>query len=464
MAFGNVTYDSATGMYSADGTITVQTNGGIDDGVDGSVTVQLTHPFMCQLAGNGQATATIVHPDVTISSPSMPSGGFDVPDDGTLVEVNLSVAVGAAYAAEGNTTLQLTLPDGAAGLTFWTAQTGGTQLVPDANGVLETWEMPTSGTFDDTVWASYDSPDGGSQSSVAFGDPSLVGGAGGLLLTAQSGAAAAKVTAFGKAGDRFTGQISTDDTSRSFTDSNGVVLHPTKKRDAAAPANFMVVNATNMKDANNLNNPKAASCWVQFFYYTVSRTDTGPNNQSQMRAVTNRFLSSDKTSWYYSTVNPNQVKWYVDNGGSNNTQADYASYSPGFRNTSNELAIADDPAPATEGDIVTMCQQPNSSEWGDKLANGYSVSTITVNVYFEDYLMCAGAAVAKVAWGETLTFDFATFNETQFDPKNPDAKYLAACTRGGYQYTAQTVTLNVQPNATQLGLLTNLGYPGQKKA
>ena len=47
----------------------METSGGIDDGVDGGVTVQLTHPFMCQLAGNGQATATIVHPDVTISSP-----------------------------------------------------------------------------------------------------------------------------------------------------------------------------------------------------------------------------------------------------------------------------------------------------------------------------------------------------------------------------------------------------------
>ena len=35
-------YDSATQTYTADYTITVSTTGGLDDGTDGSVTVQLT--------------------------------------------------------------------------------------------------------------------------------------------------------------------------------------------------------------------------------------------------------------------------------------------------------------------------------------------------------------------------------------------------------------------------------------
>ena len=56
----SVSFDGATDSWIADGTITVRTNGGIDDGVDGSVTVQLTHPFLCQLADNGQAMATVV--------------------------------------------------------------------------------------------------------------------------------------------------------------------------------------------------------------------------------------------------------------------------------------------------------------------------------------------------------------------------------------------------------------------
>ena len=54
----------------------------------------------------------------------------------------------------GNTTLTLTVPQGSGDLTFWTAQTDGTQLIPDANGVLETFTMPSSGTFDGTVWVS----------------------------------------------------------------------------------------------------------------------------------------------------------------------------------------------------------------------------------------------------------------------------------------------------------------------
>jgi hypothetical protein len=52
----------------------------------------------------------------------------------------------------------LTLPASTGDLTFWTAETGGTQLVPDANNVLETVAMPTSGDFDGKVWAQNDAP------------------------------------------------------------------------------------------------------------------------------------------------------------------------------------------------------------------------------------------------------------------------------------------------------------------
>ena len=155
----SVSFDGATDSWIADGTITVRTNGGIDDGVDGSVTVQLTHPFLCQLADNGQAMATIVHPDVTISSPGMPSGEFDVLSDvGTRTEVDVNAEIDSTYPGLAGTSLQLTLPQGETGLTFWTAESGGTQLVPDANGVLETLAMPSSGNYDGTLWVEDDAP------------------------------------------------------------------------------------------------------------------------------------------------------------------------------------------------------------------------------------------------------------------------------------------------------------------
>jgi RHS repeat-associated protein len=61
VSFGSPVYDSATNTYSEDGTVTVKTVGGLDDGQDGSVTVQLLHPFECQISGSGRATATILN-------------------------------------------------------------------------------------------------------------------------------------------------------------------------------------------------------------------------------------------------------------------------------------------------------------------------------------------------------------------------------------------------------------------
>ena len=134
-----------------DVTIPVDTVGGMDDGVDGGVTVQLTHPFMCQLAGNGQATATIVHPDVTISSPGETSGTFSVPDDGTLVEVDVSAAVDQAFAGGS----EVDLPD-VTGLLFWASQNASTPLTPDGNGNVVSDSFSASGQYSRTLWVSID--------------------------------------------------------------------------------------------------------------------------------------------------------------------------------------------------------------------------------------------------------------------------------------------------------------------
>jgi hypothetical protein len=137
----------------------VKTVGGLDDGQDGSVTVQLLHPFECQISGTGQATATIVHPDVTVSSPGSPSGEFDVPEAGRT-EVDVSAGLDASYVAADGASVQLTVPDGASYLTFWTAETGGTQLVPNASGIFETAALPSSGEYSGSVWVEDDAPAG----------------------------------------------------------------------------------------------------------------------------------------------------------------------------------------------------------------------------------------------------------------------------------------------------------------
>ena len=49
----SVSFDSATDTWIANGTIQVQTTSVISDGGQGSVTVQLIDPFLCQLAGGG---------------------------------------------------------------------------------------------------------------------------------------------------------------------------------------------------------------------------------------------------------------------------------------------------------------------------------------------------------------------------------------------------------------------------
>ena len=82
----------------SDTTIQVATTPGIDDGTDVTFSVQLVNfGAICwpEVAGGGgggggsSATATVVHPDVTISSPGETAGTFSVPDDGTLVEVDV---------------------------------------------------------------------------------------------------------------------------------------------------------------------------------------------------------------------------------------------------------------------------------------------------------------------------------------------------------------------------------------
>ena len=154
----SVTVYSPDGGGEADATFTVQTTGGIDGGGDKTFSVKLLTPsttgsgLVAQSGTNASATATIVRPEVDISSPGASAGQFDVPDDGTSVEVDLHAAVTAGLA--GDTSLVLDLPQGTGGLLFY--DDSGNALVPDGDNVLGTFAMPDSGSFTAKIWVAED--------------------------------------------------------------------------------------------------------------------------------------------------------------------------------------------------------------------------------------------------------------------------------------------------------------------
>ena len=56
MELGQAVYNALTGMYTADGTVTVSVPGVL--GGVGSVTLQLTHSLLCQVVANAAGTLT----------------------------------------------------------------------------------------------------------------------------------------------------------------------------------------------------------------------------------------------------------------------------------------------------------------------------------------------------------------------------------------------------------------------
>ncbi len=160
----------------SDATIQVATTPGVDDGTDASFSVQLVNfGAMCwpEVAGGGgggggsSATATIVHPDVTIRLPGEASGAVTVPCDGARVEVDLGATVGQAFAGSE----QVVLPN-VPGLLFWDSQGASTPLAPDGNGNVVDDAMPSSGQYSRTLWVSI--------------DPSLLSGDGGVSPSDQA--------------------------------------------------------------------------------------------------------------------------------------------------------------------------------------------------------------------------------------------------------------------------------------
>ena len=127
-----VTVYSPDGGGEVDATFTVATAGGIDGGGDKTFSVELLTPvsgqpgLVAQGGANSSATATIVRPDVDISSPDESSGTIALSgDSNTRTEVDWHVAMDAAYASLGDTSVQLTLADTIGQISFWTAADWG---------------------------------------------------------------------------------------------------------------------------------------------------------------------------------------------------------------------------------------------------------------------------------------------------------------------------------------------------
>ena len=151
-------------FYSGDRdkTVQVQTMGGFNDGTDKMFSLEISdqndpdadpswdEPEVV----DGSATATIVRPQVEISSPGEQAGVVDLPDDGSLVEVDLTGEIDPAYAAlHPDTTFAL---PSVTGVDFWNAANDGSQLGPWAGGNVVDAPVPSSGQYSYTVWACAD--------------------------------------------------------------------------------------------------------------------------------------------------------------------------------------------------------------------------------------------------------------------------------------------------------------------
>ena len=147
---GDFSYDQTSGDWIADKTFLIGTTGGIDGGGDKQFSVELSQPNQCQLGETSSATATIVRPEVDITSPGESSGTIEVPDDGSRVELDLQVTMDATMASQGNCAVLANV----SGLQFWDSQTDGNQIMPDENGDIVDASFAGSGQYSGTLWIS----------------------------------------------------------------------------------------------------------------------------------------------------------------------------------------------------------------------------------------------------------------------------------------------------------------------
>ena len=143
---------------SMDQTIYVQTMGGFNDGTDKTFSLEISdqndpdadpswdEPEVV----DGSATATIVRPEVQISSPGEQAGVVDLPDDGSLVEVDLTGEIDPAYAnLHSGTAFELPC---VAGVEFYTSSGGGTAISPVGGDVIDA--SLASGNYSGTLYAA----------------------------------------------------------------------------------------------------------------------------------------------------------------------------------------------------------------------------------------------------------------------------------------------------------------------
>ncbi len=103
VTFNPSDFKNPTGAdWVADKTFTIATAGGIYDGLTTAVTVQLSNPYLCQLASGGgdQATANIVEPYIEMTTPTTMAVSAVNPATGTAVTATVIVGQQITLAVE----------------------------------------------------------------------------------------------------------------------------------------------------------------------------------------------------------------------------------------------------------------------------------------------------------------------------------------------------------------------------
>ncbi len=347
-----VTVYSPDGGGEVDATFTVSTTGGIDGGGDKTFSVKLLTPsttgsgLVVQSGTNASATATIVRPEVDISSPDEPAGALEVPDDGSRAELDLQVTVNAALASQGGCCAVLA---NVSGLQFWDSQTGGSQITPDENGDIVDASLAGSGEYSGTLWVCADLGAYGRRESGRW----------------RSGATTVNFQAEDSKGQHVHATVNSATfqadvkvyLANSFTDTDGVKhVAATSSPNAGAPTQYVVLSATNLQDSADQQGVMSHCCWVQFFNFSAVRTDSSPRKPDIQNSLAFSIPSPDRTTNYTSTVNPGTpgatTSWYLDNGGTD-PNANYEWKGLACKGK-NSLAIADAPGVAAGSEAIRL--------------------------------------------------------------------------------------------------------------
>ena len=278
-------------------------------------------------------------------------------------------------------------------------------------------------------------------------------------------------------GLRFSGNVSVN-TADDFVGQNGRTYDAKgawSGGEIVGNTQLIVLDAKNLTD-DVTKSPTAQCCWIQFGAY--ASVLTGVSNGKTVTVYRARPCGYWEPTLCDPSdpANADKVVWNLDNGGPQNSMANYESVGihrkapPADTLTldGDYIAIADSPEASNGGMGRAMALDPNSQIWTNpqdvKLAE---VSTVTLTDVFEDYLMCGGAPLAEVVWQNNITFNYKTYRTafSTIQAKNMTDRITQAvqqaCVGGSPQYQNITITTkDVAMNAAENALISCKTYPG----